>query len=449
MKFLILLLQLISITLAIVPNVNHIPENKKEQNPLKFESTEKSLSLPNLLTIDSKSQISNYDLSKTINYDNGRLLLDKNGVMWSKNTLPQDEFTIEVDFRSTGRIEDLQFLENQLSIILAENIQSFDKFDGFKFLINNQEQEGLKIFNNDGSKTLNNLIDESIGDCKFRYLESNVPFTIRISYKRSESWFKVQIDNNLCFKTNRIQIPNNSKLRLGVFSIINRSSIEEFEILNVKVWDHLIEDAIDDHGLMNDGEVKVEFKTIVVEESQATDAIKPEYKRESLMEKAQKQRQESMQVQDFNVLKKLQDLEYQQNEKIDKLIQIQNELNSNLQNQKKELQQLFTTQYAEILSSISTLNQKLIGEVREQHFGMEELSKKVDLLMNNHKEIAYQYEKNQIQQQQQQQQHIQVPTSSVFDSLIKWILVPLLIILIILVIFVYRLRHDIKHSKLL
>ena len=53
-----------------------------------------------------------------------------------------------------------------------------------------------------------------------------------------------------------------------------------------------------------------------------------------------------------------------------------------------DLQNVLVKQYSQMLDSIAQLNQKVIGEVREQHYGMEELSRKVDLLMNNHKEIT-------------------------------------------------------------
>ena len=86
------------------------------------------------------------------------------------------------------------------------------------------------------------------------------------------------------------------------------------------------------------------------------------------------------------------------------------------------------------------MNEKVIGEVREQHGGMEELSKKVDLLMANHKEIAYQYLRDQAESPD---------ISEVLFTRVKWILLPLILVIIVLTVMLYRLRKDIKHGKLL
>lgn len=62
--------------------------------------------------------------------------------------------------------------------------------------------------------------------------------------------------------------------------------------------------------------------------------------------------------------------------------------------------------------------------------------------MNNHKEISYQY-------QNAKESDSPNGVGTTVDVLMKWVLFPLMLILLVLVVFVYRLRHDIKHSKLL
>lgn len=85
----------------------------------------------------------------------------------------------------------------------------------------------------------------------------------------------------------------------------------------------------------------------------------------------------------------------------------------------------------------------MIGEVREQQYSMEEIGKKVDLLMANHKEISYQYKQQGTALDQYSNQ------SGIANTLIKWILIPVVAVIIVLTVVVSRLRHDIKHSKLL
>ena len=340
--------------------------------------------------------------------------------------------------------------------------------------------QGLKIFNNDGTNNVDNGLDVSIGDCQFRYLESDVPFTLRISY--SDKWFKVQVDNNLCFKTDKIKLPQNQNFKLGVTSNTNSQSQETFEILAIKVWDKLTEDALDDHGLMVEGELKVDVKKIVdgSQQIQDEDHVKPRVIRESLMERARKHREEMERAQNLDIsnigsqnndflliLDKLNHLEYLVNDlpnsynpssqgtKNDQvggaLSQSQNDITNAIKETRDTingLKETFVQQYAQLLQAVSDLNHKVIGEVREQHYGMEEIGKKVDLLMSEHKEVQHQYKK-QSEQMGQKSAHVVSPSDSTFDKLIKWILIPLMIVLLALVVFVYRLRHDIKHSKLL
>ncbi|MCP8719818.1 MAG: hypothetical protein M5F18_11085, partial [Asgard group archaeon] len=209
--------------------------------------------------------------------------------------------------------------------------------------------------------------------------------------------------------------------------------------------------------------------------------VKPGHIRESLMERAQRVRQEmlkkqqeedaQLQNQEFSqqggndasfdlIISKLNQLEISVNtlnnleedaeiiainNKIKELNNAQEVLKSTVDDTKKavqDLEQTLVRQYSQMLDAIGQLNQKVIGEVREQHSGMEELSKKVDLLMNNHKEISYQY-------QNAKESDSPNGVGTTVDVLMKWVLFPLMLILLVLVVFVYRLRHDIKHSKLL
>lgn len=285
------------------------------------------------------------------------------------------------------------------------------------------------------------------------------------------------MDNNLCFKTNQISIPF-QEIKLGITSKINQQSNEKFEILSLKTWETLTGDAIDDHGLMIGDEIKIDVETEVTNDN----LVKPNHIRESLMERAQRLRKEAIDSERQNlenqhsqgldsntntqldlILSKLNYLEVSLtglngveddaqitsiNKEIAGLNNVFTDLKSTVTDTKQsvlDLQNVLVKQYSQMLDSIAQLNQKVIGEVREQHYGMEELSRKVDLLMNNHKEIAYQYEKT----RQDTQGETSKLGDSVVDKLLKWILLPLVLILLVLVIFVYRLRHDIKHSKLL
>lgn len=415
-----------------------------------------AMSIRDLLLISDLSELSNFwNTLNNIRYDTGRLLIGKTGgSIWSKATIPRsDEWTVEFVFRSSGIDKDLAFGDNNgLSLFLVEDkssdTQNFggpDKFDGFQLLINTRDKQGLKIFANDGTKKLDNNLGETIGDCQFIYLNSQVPFNMRVSYSEAQSVFKVQIDNNLCFKTDKIKIPG--KLRLGVAGNVSPASEEMFEILKLKTWDYLTEDAIDDHGLMSDGELKIAYKTVVEDHNQIST---PAQIRESLLEKNRRFKEQlSKETNEFDRSITFDSSRYeeiiQQNNRLQSRLDSLETLLLNLQrdgqvvgNDKtfENFQNTITTQYAELLESIARLNQKVISEVREQQFTIDELGKKVDLLMNHHKEIKFQNDKP-------------INTYEAASNTIRYILFVIVFIVLLLAVFVYRLRHDIKHSKLL
>ncbi|KAM9886516.1 hypothetical protein OXX69_013726, partial [Metschnikowia pulcherrima] len=108
------------------------------------------------------------------------------------------------------------------------------RFDGLQFLMNNKEYRGLKIFANDGTKDVVNAEANALGGCAVNYLDSMVPFTMRVSYSAARNWFKVQIDNNLCFSTDALSFGDISgKLTLGVSASTNPVSKEYWEVLKM------------------------------------------------------------------------------------------------------------------------------------------------------------------------------------------------------------------------
>lgn len=492
--FFLWLSSIFGIGLAIIPNVDNIGRSDSNSQP----DEPGHLSLPNLLHANDINALDlTWDVLSNVKLDTGRLIIDNNnGAVWSKAHLANtgDEWTVEMVFRSSGTSkQDLTFGDtNGLALWLIDssnslpindkNVDNFggpSQFDGFQFLINTKEKRGLKIFNNDGTKSTKNTIDQSIGDCTFNYLDSLVPFTVRVSYSKLRNWFKVQIDNNLCFKTDQIILPDDlNDFKFGITGNISPSSQEVFEILKLNVWTHLTEDAIDDHALMSDGHLKIEYKTVTADESKDT-YIPPSRIRESLMERNRRQREEILRQQreaqqegkhdnkvDLllnDISFKLENLELKlssmdslvgsgdtsydtkvlgaQLQDIAAIQTQQREALSNLQQSYDQFKTNLGHQYTELLQAVAKLNEKVIGEVREHQYSTEELSKKVDLLMSNHKEVAYQYQNGNNESKNND--------SDLLPSIIRWVLIPVVVGIILLTIVVYRLRHDIKHSKLL
>lgn len=411
------------------------------------DPTNPRLSLPNLLDVTDVSQLS-WTVLNNIKLDTGRLLVGKSGgSLWSKDPLtqPDQDWTIEFVFRSTGSGADQQFSDtNGLSLFLVDtpNLKQTDnyggpsQYDGLQFLLNHKSKPGLSIFANDGTIKITNP-NQRIGNCEFSYLNSQVPFSIRVSYSGTHGVFKVQVDNNLCFRTDKLKIPS-GRYTIGVAGNVLPASEEVYEVLKVQVWNQLTEDAIDDHGLMADGELRIAHKQIL-----QNDFVTPASVRESLLARnnrfktdmdAQQPQIASLDeiiVQNNNILKRLDAL-------ASTLVGLE------AANQQPPPSESFaefkiavTRQSSELLDAITKLNQKVIGEVREHQYTMDELGKKVDLLMANHKEITYQYN----QQESKSRGN--------GTNVIRYVLISIVVIVLVLIVVVYRLRHDIKHAKLL
>lgn len=440
------------------------------------------VSLPELLELTDIAELDDtWNFYNNIKLDTGRLLIGKvGGAAWSKSIMPNvgNEWTIEFVFRSTGGAKDAVFTDsNGLSLFLAENPKGDTDqnnfggpsvYDGFQFLFNNKEKPGLKIFSNDGSKPLENALASTIGNCEFTYLYSQVPFNLRVSFSKNTGNFKVQLDNNLCFQTDKLQFPS-SQFQIGIAGNVSPASEETFEVLKLNVWDHLTSDAIDDHGLMNGGELKIDYKTVQInpEADSEEEFHPPSAIRESLLEKSRKYKEELSRIeqdkqqappqeqqqappsQDIGpIMDHINAITLQNTDFKSKLSHLESIVNGLKQtdnnNHDQNLDSLedfkssISKQYSEMHDSITRLNQKVLEEVREHQYTIEALENKVELLMKNHKELEHQAANPIIE-----------PVSDKVSSAVRWMLITIIIVVLALIIIVYRLRHDVKHAKLL
>ncbi|KAM9904999.1 hypothetical protein OXX69_007348, partial [Metschnikowia pulcherrima] len=112
---------------------------------------------------------------------------------------------------------------------------------------------------------------------------------------------------------------------------------------------------------------------------------------------------------------------------------------SELKSTYENFESLLASHYREMTESVRTLNQEVVDEIRRHRAEVHSVSGKVDLLMNNHKEIQGQY----------QTLDTRSSESELFSTIVKWVLIPLIVGIVAVIVVVYRLKKDIKHSKLL
>lgn len=414
-------------------------------------------SLPNLFSVNSINDItkSGWRLTGDIRYDQGRLLV-QNGAIWKEKELANtdNEWVMELTFRTLGISSDSAntATTNGLALWLTSkretdtsNYGGPAKFDGFQFLLNSgADIRGLAIFNGDGQTPIEPGSANALGECRFNYLDSLVPFTLRISYTKATNIFKVQIDNNLCFRTDKIIIPHGQKLHLGISALLGSS--EEYEIFKLNVWDHLTQDAIDDHGLIEDGKLKLQFKTIVASQN----AKSPQ---ESVLERQRQfiEQQQEQKHQDSLVQPQLKEI-------LSHVLSLENRIDSLVQQlasgsgglgtdglaitlQFNEFRQEIVKYESEMLRAFKELNDRLVGEVREHQHTVDTLTKQMDLLMSHHEELANLQPPQVLGDSQLE--------SAIVLTIFRWVLLPVIILLALILVVMFRLRRDIKHLKLL
>lgn len=448
-----------------------VPEAHVRQNALDKPEPPR---LPNLMKLNDVSDLTpKWTTKGDMRLEEGRLVVKEGlGSIWSRHILAglKGDWTIEVVFRNSERVEvedHLFFDSNGFSFWLLESDLPQDglnfggprTFEGFQFLINNKEGRGLKIFANDGKQTLENSKSTSLGGCDLNYLDSMIPFTMRLSYSSKNKIFKVQIDNNLCFRTDTLSFDKLSRdFLFGVSASTDPKSQEYWELLKLDTYYEVTEDAIDDHDLMKEGLIKMVTIT-QTDNSMPTDT--PAINRQLLM---QKSRPDTPNVDFFKldahmgeINRKLSLLEGNldkiDNSQVSELSlalqevkSVQNKQLILLEDMKKthdEFQTLLRSHFREMVSSVGALHQKVIDEIRVHQAETLNIETKVDLLMDNHKEILKQYMSYAGELERKSD------SSEFVNAVLTWVLLPFFVLIAGLSLLVYRLRRDIKHIKIM
>lgn len=200
---------------------------------------------------------STWTTSDATRLEEGRILLtpktNTKGSLWHKqNYKLGEDLTIEWTFRSVnflGKSEGgmaFWFIDSKS----GKDVQLFNgpsKYDGLQILIENNGVLGsnLRAQLNDGSEKFSkeNIYDKSFGSCLLAYQDSSVPLNVRLTYSaRDNNILKLQVDNKVCFQTRKVKLPAGN-YRIGV-TAENANTPESFEILKLQVYDGVTEDSL-------------------------------------------------------------------------------------------------------------------------------------------------------------------------------------------------------------
>ncbi|CUS22773.1 LAQU0S06e05688g1_1 [Lachancea quebecensis] len=189
--------------------------------------------------------------------EEGRVVLtpkkSSKGSLWTKNgyTLGSS-FTAEWTLRSTNH-KGKSPGGLALWFVSANSPQDTElyngpsKYEGLQLLIDNNGEldSTLRGQLNDGTQqfTSSDIYDKTFGSCLLAYQDSTVPLTVRLTYDSTKGgFFKVQVDNRVCFQTKKIHFPV-EEYKFGI-TATNADNEESFELLQLEIFDGVLGEAL-------------------------------------------------------------------------------------------------------------------------------------------------------------------------------------------------------------
>lgn len=415
-------------------------------------------------------------------FENGRVILtpkpvivssdDKSeisGALWTRATNPfKNGFTMELVIRSlgsvgaTGASMSLFFINEDFNKFDSSNSHGPSKFEGLQVLVDSSDKEkksSIVSFLNDGSAT-----DRSgaFSSCSFPYQDSQVPFTLKVGYE--EGLFKMTVNNKLCFETDKVTLPlSDGKWRLGITGSSPKDfkKYEQFEILKIKTYNKVIDELRKPTtDYLHDGPIVVTVE-------------KPVPRNNDFF----RERQEALRSQlDFkdsdSIMDKISGLENLNHQLLDKMETGSDDSGSRLVVQKqlsevnkavKMLTEKLYTYHIELsgfLQDLTASNSILKEHLQREKKSQEQLQASLDTLTK--KFLDFQLSQNKhsgsndlLMRKIDQLASVDTSDKSFSETVenvvsrLKYVLIPLFMVMVILSLFIYRLRHDIKHAKIL
>jgi mannose-binding lectin 1 len=161
------------------------------------------------------------------------------GSIWSQNRLTHDTWTADVDFRASGPERgggnlQIWLVRDGDKIVRDSSIYTVGRFDGLALVVDAHGGSGgmLRGFLNDGSmdyKQHHNIDELAFGHCKYSYRNLGRPSQIKL--RQTGGSFKVEIDNRLCFETDKVNIPSGNFIGITAATPETPDSFEIFKMV--------------------------------------------------------------------------------------------------------------------------------------------------------------------------------------------------------------------------
>lgn len=426
---------------------------------------DEDLSLPDLEKTDVLDAPS-WSISGNAKFENGRIIMttgqNTHSYLTNDYELAYDSWTVESIFRSMGDYGQTSSsftlsLTNEHSNADSSFFGSSSIFKGLKVVVDSDSKDGSSVhaYLNDGTidfskLTKEQLYSKSFGSCLLSYQESQVPTTLRIS--SYAGIFLVQVNNKVCVQTKSIKIPKTYKISLNAFT--SSSSQEIFELFRLKTYGGVISEIIENQGKTAPRANKAETNKHTITEPEI-EVNKPEIKPNNLqlseflstIEDIQKSNDELLiYFQKFedkiNELSKISASEpkgrpelshiAEQSTNIQKLVTSLNGFNDKFQKIEAKLINFDGILKSEIDSLASRIDQ-----IHDFISGLKDHNKLINGLNNNINYLVKAEKENQTN----------LAISNLISGL-KYLLLPILLVITVLSFYTYSLRHEIKQKLL-
>lgn len=175
---------------------------------------------------------------------------NQRAALWAEKPLQHTQWVADVDFRASGP----EHAGGNLNIWLTKDphdvgtssVYQVGKFEGLALVLYTYGSGTSMVrgFLNDGTKDYSKMtVDgQSFGHCDHAYRNLGRPSQIK--FRQTVDNFKVEIDGQLCFESNKISIPPGYKMGITAASADNPDS---FEIFKMVVMSENVDPSQDTH----------------------------------------------------------------------------------------------------------------------------------------------------------------------------------------------------------
>lgn len=166
---------------------------------------------------------------------------NQRAAVWSENTLSHSNWIIDVEFRVNGPERgggnlNIWVVRDGSHNVGSASIYTAGRFDGLALVVDGHGGYGgmLRAFLNDFTtdyRHQHSVDGLSFGHCSLNYRNLGRPSQIKL--RHSEAGFRVEVDGNLCFESDKVRIPEGYNIGISAASADNPDSFEVFKLVTL------------------------------------------------------------------------------------------------------------------------------------------------------------------------------------------------------------------------